>query len=88
MKNPTSNGIDLYQLGNDYMQEPSAYFDTESYKDGIYTSATAPISAASGLNKRIFNVPQDEWSDPTTPGFSGEKILSDDYATGIVVENV
>ena len=38
MKNPTSNGNDLYQIGNDYPQAPiSSYFVTSSYKDGIYT---------------------------------------------------
>lgn len=38
MKKPTSNGVDLYQIGNDYPQAPiSAYFDETSYADGIYT---------------------------------------------------
>lgn len=38
MKNPTSNGNDLYQIGNDYPQAPiSAYFVASSYHDGIYT---------------------------------------------------
>ena len=38
MKFATSNGNDLYQIGNDYPQGPiSAYFVTSSYADGIYT---------------------------------------------------
>ena len=38
MKFATSNGNDLYQIGNDYPQGPiSAYFETSSYHDGIYT---------------------------------------------------
>lgn len=37
MKNPTSNGKDLYQIGNDYPQVAEKYFVLSSYKDGIYT---------------------------------------------------
>lgn len=37
MKNPTSNGNDLYQVGNDYPQVAKKYFVLSSYKDGIYT---------------------------------------------------
>ena len=37
MKNPTSNGNDLYQIGNDYPQVAEKYFVLSSYKDGIYT---------------------------------------------------
>lgn len=38
MKKPTSNGVDMYQIGNDYPQAPiSAYFVASSYADGIYT---------------------------------------------------
>ena len=38
MKKPTSNGVDLYQIGNDYPQDPiSSYFVPSSYHDGIYT---------------------------------------------------
>lgn len=38
MKKPTTNGNDLYQIGNDYPQAPlSSYFVTSSYADGIYT---------------------------------------------------
>jgi hypothetical protein len=41
MKNPTVNGNDLYQVGNDYPQAPiSAYFEEGSYADGIYTKIT------------------------------------------------
>ena len=37
MKLPTSNGNDLYQIGNDYPQVAEQYFNTSSYADGIYT---------------------------------------------------
>lgn len=38
MKKPTTNANDLYQIGNDYPQDPlSSYFVTSSYADGIYT---------------------------------------------------
>lgn len=38
MKKPTTNGNDLYQIGNDYQQSPlSSYFVASSYHDGIYT---------------------------------------------------
>lgn len=54
MKNPTSNGNDLYQIGNDYPQAPiSAYFVASSYKDGIYTelaSAAAEFTTVSGVD--------------------------------------
>ena len=63
MKNPTSNGNDLYQIGNDYPQAPiSAYFDETSYKDGIYTklaSAAAEftkVSGVDGFDNSFFNL--------------------------------
>ena len=94
MKNPTVNGNDLYHVGNDYPQAPiSAYFNEESYADGIYTEiVNTGFSAESqdgfddtfflgkdpvGLNKRILNVPQSDWA--TESGLSG--YLSKDYAT-------
>ena len=79
MKNPTSNGNDLYQIGNDYPQVANKYFVLSSYKDGIYTevnSATVfnpagedgdvffDLKSKEGLNKRILNVPQSAWDDP------------------------
>ena len=79
MKNPTSNGKDLYQVGNDYPQTPEKYFVLSSYKDGIYTevnSATVfnpagedgdiffDMKSKEGINKRILNVlPQSGWAD-------------------------
>lgn len=63
MKNPTSNGNDLYQIGNDYPQAPiSAYFVASSYKDGIYTelaSAAAEftnVSGKDGFDNSFFNL--------------------------------
>ena len=72
MKLPTSNGNDLYQVGNDYPQVAKDYFDTKSYADGIYTAAL-PVGYTTasqdgfddkffaqkepvGLNKRILDV--------------------------------
>lgn len=103
MKNPTSNGNDLYQVGNDYPQVAKKYFVLSSYKDGIYTELNSengfnPVENANsadpffdlkdmkGLNKRILNIPQEDWTDPSaTPAsaFSGAKYLSDDYATAV-----
>ena len=63
MKNPTCNGNDLYQVGNDYPQAPiSAYFVASSYKDGIYTqlSDTAKeytdVSGKDGFDNSFFNL--------------------------------
>lgn len=63
MKNPTSNGNDLYQVGNDYPQAPiSAYFVASSYKDGIYTelSDTAKeftkVSGVDSFDNSFFNL--------------------------------
>jgi hypothetical protein len=63
MKNPTSNGNDLYQVANDYPQAPiSAYFVASSYKDGIYTelSDTAKeyttVSSVDGFDNSFFNL--------------------------------
>ena len=79
MKNPTINGNDLYQVGNDYPQVADKYFVASSYKDGIctelksdYNPVTNELSAdpffdlkdMKGLNKRILNVlPQSGWAD-------------------------
>ena len=46
MKNPTSNGNDLYQVGNDYPQVAKKYFVLSSYKDGIYTE----LNSKNGFN--------------------------------------
>ena len=77
MKNPTSNGNDLYQIGNDYPQVAEKYFVLTSYRDGIYTevnSATVfnpagvsgdvffDLKSKEGINKRVLNVPQSSWS--------------------------
>ena len=63
MKNPTCNGNDLYQVGNDYPQAPiSAYFVASSYHDGIYTelaSAAAEftnVSGKDGFDNSFFNL--------------------------------
>lgn len=63
MKFATSNGNDLYQIGNDYPQGPiSAYFVASSYHDGIYTelaSAAAEytkVSGVDGFDNSFFNL--------------------------------
>ena len=69
---------DLYNLGNDYNQEVSAYFlekDNDvktsgfygkAYSDGLYHYTIKPAyelsGGASALNKRILNVPQSAWT--------------------------
>lgn len=70
---------DLYNLGNDYNQEVSAYFldDTaveekklygKAYSDGLFHYTVKPAyelsGGASALNKRILNVPQSAWNVP------------------------
>lgn len=44
MIKPTSNGNVLYQVGNDYAQEATAYFNTDSYHDGIYTEVNSAVN--------------------------------------------
>ena len=63
MKNPTSNGKDLYQVGNDYPQAPiSAYFNASSYHDGIYTELTPDAAeftdkeSVDGFDNSFFNL--------------------------------
>ena len=46
MKNPTINGNDLYQVGNDYPQVADKYFVASSYKDGICTE----LKSENGFN--------------------------------------
>ena len=63
MKNPTCNGNDLYQVGNDYPQAPiSAYFNASSYHDGIYTELSdiakeyTDVSSLDGFDDSFFNL--------------------------------
>lgn len=76
MKNSTSNGNDLYQVGNDYPQAPiSAYFVASSYKDGIYTelaSAAAEftnVAGVDGFDNSFFNL--------KTPSGLNKRILNE-----------
>lgn len=76
MKNPTSNGNDLYQVSNDYPQAPiSAYFVASSYHDGIYTelaSAAAEfknVSGKDGFDNSFFNL--------KTPSGLNKRVLND-----------
>ncbi len=92
MKKPTSNANDLYQIGNDYPQVPSAYFNTDKYADGIYTELKQTDykvpsqdgyddsfflnKTPYGLNKRILNVPQSGWAEPA----EGVDFVGDDIS--------
>lgn len=103
MKNPTINGNDLYQVGNDYPQTPDKYFVPSSYKDGIYTEVNSAavfnpagedgdvffdMKSKEGINKRTLNVlPQSGWDKPAS-AFSGSLYLSDDYATAVASANL
>ena len=65
MKFATSNGNDLYQIGNDYPQGPtSAYFVTSSYADGIYTEINKDlvwdVSSKDGFDDSFFDLKNPE----------------------------
>jgi hypothetical protein len=64
MKLPTSNGNDLYQIGNDYPQVASAYFETSSYHDGIYTELKKDlvwdVSGVDGFDDSFFDLKNPE----------------------------
>lgn len=100
MKKPTSNGNDLYQIGNDYPQTVAKYFKPESYKDGIYTELKEdfnPVTGAvgkddpffdlkdaKGLNKRVFDVLPQSGWEGFAEASATSAFLLDDYATGVV----
>lgn len=61
MKFATSNGNDLYQIGNDYPQGPiSSYFVASSYHDGIYTEIKKDlvwvVSSKDGFDDSFFDL--------------------------------
>lgn len=65
MKFATSNGNDLYQIGNDYPQGPiSTYFETSSYADGIYTEIKKDliwdVSGKDGFDNTFFDLKNPE----------------------------
>ena len=82
----------------------SSYADgiyTQLNKDNLFSADSMDgfddsffdLKSASGLNKRVLNVPQEKWADVTSAGvagevsaISGEKIFSDDYATAELKE--
>ena len=68
---------DIYNVGNDYKQEVSAYFLDDAdlpssaygkaYSDGLFHYTKKPVyelsGGASALNKRVFNkLPQKDWT--------------------------
>lgn len=68
----------------------------KAYSDGLFHFTTQPVYELSGgvsaLNKRIFNFPQADWTDPDFPGASAftaindaSAVLSPDYAKGVVI---
>ena len=103
MKNPTINGNDVYQVGNDYPQTTEKYFVTSSYKDGIYTEVNSAavfnpagedgdvffdMKSKEGINKRTLNVLPQSGCDKPASAFSGSLYLSDDYATAVASANL
>lgn len=68
----------------------------KAYSDGLYHFTTQPVyelsGGASALNKRIFNVPQENWEPANFDGIDtfsaindASAVFSPDYATGVVV---
>lgn len=68
----------------------------KAYSDGLFHFTTQPVYELSGgvsaLNKRIFNIPQEQWEPLESLEASAwsaindaSAVLSPDYATGIVV---
>lgn len=90
MKIPAAITDDMYALGNDYIQTTDLVVE-ESYQDGIFTQvAPSAILATTGFNKRIFNVPQEEFKTLVdgAESFSGKTdasaTLTKEYATAKV----
>lgn len=90
----------VYFVTDDDTAAASAKIDGyKAYSDGLYHFTTQPVyelsGGASALNKRIFNVPQGEWTAPdfindeTASAWSAindaSAVFSPEYATGIVV---
>lgn len=85
---------DLYNLGNDYAQATSAYFEEShvnkfgqeaAYSDGLYHFTLKPAYELSGgenaLNKRILNVlPQSDWEEPSFEGVESFSAQTDTSA--------
>lgn len=73
MKKPTSNGVDLYQIGNDYPQAPiSAYFVASSYADGIYTQ----LNKANLFSADSIDGFDDSFFDHKSPSGLNKRILN------------
>ena len=88
---------DVYFVTDDETAAKSADIaGYKAYSDGLFHFTTQPVyelsGGASALNKRIFNIPQDEWKALDTLEASAwsaindaSAVLSPDYATGVVV---
>ena len=88
---------DVYFVTADEAAEASAgVAGYKAYSDGLFHFTTQPVyelsGGASALNKRIFNIPQGEWTPATFDGvdtFSAindaSAVLSPDYSKGVVV---
>ena len=88
---------DVYFVTADADAEASAKVaGYKAYSDGLFHFTTQPVYELSGgvsaLNKRIFNIPQDEWkalegleASAWSAINDASAVLSPDYATGIVV---
>ena len=88
---------DVYFVTDDDTAATSAGIEGyKAYSDGLYHYTTQPVyelsGGASALNKRIFNVPQEDWQPADFDGIDtfsaindASAVFSPDYATGIVV---
>ena len=89
---------DVYFVTADSAAEASAKVaGYKAYSDGLFHFTTQPVyelsGGASALNKRIFNVPQSDWTPvdfgDNASAFSAinaaSAVLSQDYAKGVVV---
>lgn len=88
---------DVYFVTADEVAETSAKVaGYKAYSDGLFHFTTQPVyelsGGASALNKRIFNIPQDEWkplegleASAWSAINDASAVLSPDYATGVVV---
>lgn len=88
---------DVYFVTADADAEASAgVAGYKAYSDGLFHFTTQPVYELSGgvsaLNKRIFNIPQEQWeplegleASAWSAINDASAVLSPDYATGIVV---
>ena len=88
---------DVYFVTEDSAAEASAGIaGYKAYSDGLFHFTTQPVYELSGgvsaLNKRIFNIPQEQWeplegleASAWSAINDASAVLSPDYATGVVI---